>query len=152
MTESKSHRLRQMAAVFFISTTCICIMDGIFGCIFFQGQMIAFEAYFSPPLFGLISAVLSGLITSDNQKYIDLREQVFRQILLLVLIEICVFGLNYLSGNVFSAGVTVLVAIGIVVIYGIVLGVMYLNEKHNAEQFNEALRQMQSECKRDKTE
>ena len=53
---------------FFIITACITIMEAVIGTIFMPGERFGFEAFFSPPLFGFLSA-LSSVVTFPDVSF-----------------------------------------------------------------------------------
>ncbi len=142
--ESRNERFYDMAVIFFVSTTCICLLEGIVGVAFLGDQKIEYGAYFSPPLFGLISAVLSGIVVPRKSKNMSFAQLILRQVLLLFLIEISVLGLNYLGGNLFSFELTLVIIIAITVIYGAVYLAQYLNDRQSANEFNQRLKHLQN--------
>ena len=52
---------------FCIITACITLVNGILGCIFMPDIRFGYEAFFSPPLFGLLTA-LTGIITKSRRE------------------------------------------------------------------------------------
>ena len=51
--------------VFFIVTACVTILEGVFGMLFFPEITFGYKAFFSPPIFGTLSA-LSGFVTDSE--------------------------------------------------------------------------------------
>lgn len=145
MKEKQDFRelLTHTGMVFFISTTCICMLEGIYGSIFMKEYTLDFGAFFSPPLFGVISAVLSLLTNLRRSKIPSTRESVLRSVILLAAIEVVVFGLNYLTGTVFNASQTVILLISIAVIYILVCAVLHWIDLKSARDFNEGLKKFQ---------
>lgn len=82
--------ISEFMMAFFVCTTCITILEGILGMIFFPEERLPYEAFFSPPLFGFLS-VLLGLVTK-SKKELSVRQILFRRALHLLLIEGMVFG------------------------------------------------------------
>ncbi|HKM33451.1 MAG TPA: hypothetical protein VJY54_01755 [Lachnospiraceae bacterium] len=126
---------------FFITTAAICILEGIIGVLFLPEEQLGYKAFFSPPLFGFFS-VLCGIVTI-SKKEMSIRQTVIRKIIHLLLIEILVFGLNFMEGIVFSPLVNIALALGIVCIYTLVDIVLYLNDRRIATLFNEELKKFQ---------
>lgn len=130
---------------FFVCTACICILEGVVGMLFMPGQQFGYEAFFSPPLFGLLS-VLCGIVTQSKRE-LSMREVIARRCVHLLLIELIVFGLNYASGTIFSTALFVVLALAIAVIFVAVYAVLYINDKRSAVLFNEELRRFQERVK-----
>lgn len=141
--QDRRELLTNAGMTFFISTTCICILEGIYGSIFMSGQTLDFGAFFSPPLFGAISAVLSLLTNLGRSKIPSVRESLLRSLALLVSIEAVVFGLNYLAGHVFGTGQTVALILSVAVIYLMVCIVLHWIDLKCAKDFNEELKKYQ---------
>ena len=135
--------LTHTGMVFFISTTCICLLAGIYGSVFMKGQALDCGAFFSPPLFGAISAVLSLITNFRRSKIPSTKESVLRSAILLIAIEAAVFGLNYLTGTVFNASQTVILLVSIAVIYILVCAVLHWIDLKSARDFNEELKKFQ---------
>lgn len=129
--------------VFFIVTACVTMLEGILGTIFMPDLRFGFEAFFSPPLFGFLSA-LSGLVTKSS-KELSIRQVLFREFLQLLLIEVMVFGINDLAGTTFDAKLSITLAIAIALIFVVVYFVIWLNDQRSARLFNEKLRAFQEE-------
>ena len=133
--------LVELLMAFLVCTACICILEGIIGILFSPEQKFGYEAFFSPPFFGICS-VLFGLVTKSRRE-LSVKEIVFRRILHLALVEILVFGLNYIAGNRFETGLDIVLAVSIAVIFLMVYAILYINDKRNALQFNEQLKTFQ---------
>lgn len=131
---------------FFVCTACICILEGIMGVIFMPDLQLDYGAFFSPPLFGLLSVVF-GLIT-ESKKELSVRQVLVRRAIHLALIEGMVFGINYLTGNIFEPVVVVVLALAIAVVFCMVYVVLYVNDSRNAKEFNEKLKEYQSGVRR----
>lgn len=136
--------LIQFLLVFFIVTACITILNGLLGMIFLPEMRFGYEAFLSPPIFGFLSA-LSGLVTK-SKKELSVKQMLFREFLQLLLIEIMVFGANYMFGICFEWELSVTLAIGIAVIFVLVYVVLWLNDRSSAKTFNAKLVEFQKKC------
>lgn len=136
--------LIQFLLVFFIVTACITILNGLLGMIFLPEMRFGYEAFLSPPIFGFLSA-LSGLVTK-SKKELSVKQMLFREFLQLLLIEIMVFGANYMFGICFEWELSVTLAIGIAVIFVLVYVVLWLNDRSSAKAFNAKLVEFQKKC------
>lgn len=137
----KKEDLIELMMAFFICTACICILSAVLGTIFFPEDQFGYEAMWSPPFFGAISAVL-GLVTK-SRKELSVRQVAIRNVLHLVLIECVVFGMNYLAGVVFEMYFSVILAFAIAVVFVAVHLIMYISDSRDAHKFNEQLKQYQ---------
>lgn len=135
--------ISEFMMAFFVCTACITILEGVIGMLFFPKMRFGYDAFFSPPIFGFFS-VLFGLVTK-SRKELSVKQMLFRMAIHLLLIEILVFGLNYLSGMVFEPLVRVVLALSIALIFAAVYLVMWINDRKNAVLFNEKLKLYQSE-------
>lgn len=133
--------LSELFLVFFIITACITILTGILGTLFFPDMQLGFDAFFSPPLFGFLSA-LTGLVTISSRE-LSVRQVMLRRLLQLLLIELIVFGVNYLAGNSYGLLLNVVLALSIAVVYVVVYLVIWLNDWRSAKLFNEQLKRFQ---------
>lgn len=126
---------------FFVITAAICILEGIIGVLFLPKEQLGYKAFFAPPIFAFFS-VLCGIVTI-SQKEMNIRQIVIRKMIHLLLIEILVFGLNFMEGFVFNPIVNIALALGIACIYTLVDIILYLNDRRIAALFNEELKKFQ---------
>lgn len=131
----------QFMLVFFIVTACITILSGILGMIFMPDVRFGYEAFLSPPIFGFLSA-LSGLVTK-SRKELSVGQMLFREFLQLLLIEVMVFGVNYVFGTTFTWELNITLALSIAVIFILVYVIMWLNDQRSAVAFNAKLVEFQ---------
>lgn len=127
---------------FLVITALITILEGILGCLFLPEVRFGFEAYFSPPLFGLLST-LTGLVLK-SKKELTIRQVLFREFLQLLLIEAIVFGTNYVCGNRFDISLNISLALSIAVVFVLVHVILWLNDRRVARMFNEQLKIFQA--------
>ncbi|MGN0377586.1 MAG: hypothetical protein ACI4ED_08125 [Suilimivivens sp.] len=127
---------------FFVCTTCITILEGTLGMIFFPQERLPYGAFFSPPLFGFFS-VLFGLVTKSKRE-LSIKQILFRRGIHLLLIEGMVFGLNYYAGMIFEPLVAFVLALSIAFIFVAVYVIMWLNDQRSAALFNEKLKLYQN--------
>lgn len=128
---------------FFIITACITILEGVLGTMFMPDMRFGFEAFFSPPLFGFLSAA-SGLITQSSRE-LSVRQIRFREFLQLLLIEIMVFGINHLAGNTYELKLNIALALAIAIVFIVVYFIIWMNDRRSAKLFNERLKAFQEE-------
>lgn len=142
----------ELLMTFFVSTTFICILEGVVGSIFYKNEQLGFGAFFSPPIFGLLSVVF-GIVSKvsfktkmgEKQNGITTREVMIRRAIHLLLIEMAVFILNWISGHVFSVFLSIVTAISVGVIYVLVYCILFLYDRKSAEQFNQLLKVFQEQ-------
>ena len=133
--------LMEFLMAFFVCSTCIGILEGVLGMIFFPEDTFGYGAFFSPPLFGLLSVLLGGVTGSKRE--LEVKEILFRRAVHLVLIELMIFGANYASGMRFHVFFSVVLAFSIAAIFVAAYAVMWLNDRKSAMEFNERLREYQ---------
>jgi len=138
---NKSILAEEMKA-FFVCTTCITILEGILGMLFFPQMKLGYDAFFSPPIFGLLS-VLFGFV-NYSKKELSVRQVLFRRFIHLLMIEGLVFGLNYASGMIFSPFAAGILAISIGVVFIAVYAALWFMDRRSAMLFNEQLKRYQS--------
>lgn len=136
------NKLVDMMMSFFVCTACITILEGIIGMIFFPQAVFGYDAFFSPPLFGIFS-VLFGIV-NYSKKELSVLQVLFRRFLHLLLIEGLVLGLNYMTGALSDFLFFFVLAFSVAVVFILVYVVMWLGERRSAMQFNEQLKIYQS--------
>jgi len=126
---------------FCICTTCITILEGIMGMMFYPKQVLYYDAFFSPPMFGLFS-VLLGLVTY-SRKELNVKQVIFRRILHLFLIELMVFTVNFVVGVSYPLHVLITLAVLIAVVFVLVYVILWINDTWDARRLNRKLRDYQ---------
>lgn len=134
-------KIREMAEAFFVSTTCICILQGILGTMLYPDDKLPYDAFLVPPLFGLFS-VLLGIVTWSKEEQ-TVKQVLLRRALHLLLIEVMVFSFNYLAGNRFLLLHAVLLAGGIAIVFVAVYVITWLSDRKSARDFNAELKKFQ---------
>lgn len=127
--------------VFLIVTACITIMSGLLGMVFLPDVRFGYEKFLTPPIFGFLTA-LAGLITK-SRKELSAGQMLFREFLQLLLIEVMVFGINYVFGTTFEWKLSIALAIGIAVIFVLACVILWLNDQRSALAFNAKLVEFQ---------
>ena len=137
------HKSSLMEALisFCVCTTCITLLEGVLGVLFFPDTLLDYGAFFSPPFFGAVSVLLSMVTYSKKEQ--SVKEILIRQAIHLLLIEAMVFGLNYLVGIVYPMVVSITLALGIAVIFVLVYWIVWLNDCKSADLFNQKLKEYQ---------
>lgn len=136
-------KLFDMLITFCVCTTCITLLEGIMGVLFFPNMKVDYGAFFSPPIFGALS-VLFGCVT-ESSKELSVRQVLIRRVIHLLLIEAMVFGLNYLAGVVLPPVVSIAIALGIAIVFVVVYAITLFNESKSATDFNLKLKEYQKE-------
>lgn len=134
-------RFSEAVIAFCVCTTCITILEGILGMLFFPEEHLDYGAFFAPPIFGALS-VLFGTVTW-SKKELSVKQILFRRAIHLLLIEGMVFGINYISGNVFPTVVCVVLFISIAVVFVMVYVILWINDRKSAALFNQKLKEYQ---------
>lgn len=139
------HKSKIMEALisFCVCTSCITILEGVLGMLFFPNVKLDYGAFFSPPLFGALSVLLGAVTYSKREQ--SVREVLIRRVLHLFLIEAMVFGINYAAGVVFPTVVVVTLALGIAVVFVLVYLIVWLNDRRSADLFNQKLKEFQAD-------
>ena len=138
---NQKSKLSEIIVSFCISTTCIILLQGIMGMFFFPDELLPYDAFFTAPAFGALSE-LFGLVTLSKRE-LPVKEVLVRRLIHLLLIEGMVFGLNYLAGNIFTPMVSVILAVGVAVVFVTVYFVLWLLDRKSAKLFNQQLKQFQ---------
>lgn len=132
----------QQIMAFCVCTTCITLLEGVLGMLFFPQIQMNYSAFFSPPLFGAFS-VLFGLV-NYSKKELSIRQVLIRRLLHLFMIEALVFGLNYASGLAFTPLYAWSLAFSVALVFVSVYVILWLIDRKDAIQFNERLKVYQS--------
>lgn len=135
-------RLSEFVMAFFVCTTCITLLEGILGMLFFPEVGLDYGAFFSPPLFGLFSVLLGVVNYSKNE--LSVKQVLLRRLLHLIMIEGLVFGINHASGIIFTSIYAGVLAFSIAVVYISVHVVLWFVDKRSAKLFNEQLKEYQN--------
>lgn len=139
--QSKS-KISEALIAFCVCTACITILQGVLGMLFYPEEKLGYEAFLTPPLFGLFSVIL-GVVTW-SKKELSVKQVLIRRAIHLLLIEGMVFGLNYVAGNRFSIVVNLTLAFGIAVVFVAVYLILWINDKKSADLFNQKLKEFQA--------
>lgn len=138
-------KLSEFIMSFCICTTGITLLEGLLGMLLYPNELLPYKAFFSPPLFALFSVAL-GCVTVSKQE-LTIKQVLIRRAIHLILIEMMVFGLNYMAGYVFPFGEGCMLAVGIALVFVLVYFVLWLLDRRSAKQFNEQLKRYQQEAK-----
>lgn len=133
--------LRDALMAFCVCTTCITLLEGTMGSLFFPDELLDYKAFFAPPVFAVFSVIL-GLPTKTD-KELTVGQVICRRVIHLLLIETMVFGLNYLGGAVFPPLVSAVLVVGIAVVFVAVYVILWLVDKNSAMEFNRKLKEFQ---------
>lgn len=134
-------KLTEMLIAFCICTTLITIMEGVLGALFFPKETLSYISLLMIPFFALIS-VSFGVVTL-SRKELSVRQVLIRRGIHLLMIEGLIFGANYVAGMIFTPLLSVILLLGIVVVYVLVYVVLWLNDARSARLFNQKLKEYQ---------
>lgn len=121
---------------FFITSGCICLLMGVLGLLLFPQQRFGYEAFFSPLIFGVLTT-LPGIFLDFFHKADH--PSIIYHLLNLLMIEGIVIGFNVLCGSLMNILATLLLILGIAVVYVIVVFFLYLDNRRIANDFNKNL-------------
>ncbi len=130
---------------FMVVTSCVTILEGVIGCIFFPHMTLGYGAFFSPPLFGFLSSLL-GIVTY-SRKELTIAQAFIRKGIHLILIEAMVLGVNAWAGNHYSWNAILAIVIAIAIVYVTVILVLWINDQRSASLFNESLKRYKNRIK-----
>lgn len=133
--------MAEFLTAFFICTTCITLLEGVVGMLFFPEEKFGYEAFFSPPLFALFST-LFGLV-AKSKKELSVKQVIFRRFLHLLMIEALVLGLNHMAGRKYTPIALFTLIFSIAIVFVSVYFFVWLNDRRSAALFNEKLKQYQ---------
>lgn len=135
------NEMAELLTAFFICTTCITLLEGVVGMLFFPEEKFGYEAFFSPPLFAFFST-LFGLVVK-SKKELSVKQVIFRRFLHLLMIEALVLGLNHAAGRNYTPLALFTLIFSIAIVFVSVYFFVWLNDRRSAALFNEKLKQYQ---------
>lgn len=141
----KEFFIKNIMTGFFISVTFICLGIAAVGSIFEPAERIPYNGFVSPIIFGL-AATLPTLIMYSKRE-LSVKELIFRKLLHLLLLEITINGMLFITGALKTVSVAVSLVLTILIIDLAVNAVMYLSDLRNAERINRSIKEMQSKNK-----
>ena len=139
----KEFLIKNVMNSFFISVTFICIGIAAVGSVFEPETRFSYAGFLAPILFGLAASLPSLVMFSRHQ--LTMREMMLRKLLHLLLLELTINGILFLTGALKSVSVTISLAVTILIIDIAVNLVMYINDLRCAESINRGIRKIQSE-------
>lgn len=140
---SRKEFLADIMMTFFIITTCIGIAMGVIGIIFAKEMRFGYECFFAPSFFALICIGLrffEFFVKKRSEK-----QEIVWQIIYLLLIEVIIFGINYVNGGFISIMAALAVAFSVFIIYILSHLVMWIYDSQSAKKFNRELEKFQTE-------
>ena len=138
----KTFFIKKILIGFFVSVTCISVVMAVVGILFVPDARFGYEAFFSPILFGVI-AIVPSLVTYSKEE-LSLKQTIIRKIIHFILIEVLILLVLYLEGGLTGVGVTISLAVSILVIDLTVHLVLWINDRRIANELNLGLKDMQS--------
>ncbi|OPZ85461.1 MAG: hypothetical protein BWY74_03909 [Firmicutes bacterium ADurb.Bin419] len=140
--EFKTFFVTKIMMSFFVSITCICIAMALVGMIFEPNTRFGYEAFWSPPIFGMLATIPS--LVTYSKKELSFKQTAIRNILHFLLLEVVILSTLYFGGLLTSISMIISLGISIFVIDLTVNLIVWINDKRVANEFNNALKKMQS--------
>lgn len=128
---------------FFVATTCICAAMAIIGMLFEPDMRFGYQGLFFPLVFGAVTMLPSVVNYSKHE--LSIREAFVRKLFQFVLIELIILLMVYSSGTLNSVSLAISLALSVLLIFGAVHLVLWINDRKTAEAFNAALKDMQQQ-------
>lgn len=138
----KEFLIKNVMNSFFISVAFICIGIAAVGSVFEPEKRFPYEGFLAPIIFGLAAALPSLVMYSRHE--LTMGEMIFRKLLHLLLLELTINGILFLTDALNSLSVTISLAVTIFIIDVAVNAVMYINDLRSAERINRGIREIQS--------
>ncbi len=143
--ELKTFFTKKIMMSFFVSTSYITLAMGILGIVFEPNTQFGYEAFFSPILFGVL-ATLPTLVYYSKEE-LSIKQVIQRNILHLLLLEIILLTVLSALNLITSIPMLISLAFTILIIDLVVNLVLWINDKRTANDFNSALKKLQSDLK-----
>ena len=138
----KEFLIKNVMNSFFISVAFICIGIAAVGSVFEPDKRFSYGGFLAPIIFGLAASLPSLVMYSRHE--LTVGEMIFRKLLHLLLLELTINGILFLTGALNSLSVTISLAVTIFIIHVAVNAVMYINDLRSAERINRGIREIQS--------
>lgn len=138
----KTFFVKKIMMSFFVSVTCICAVMALIGMIFEADTRFGYDAFLSPLIFGAV-AVLPMLVKYSKSE-LSLKQTVIRNTIHFFMLEAIILFVLYFAGALTDISITLSLVVSIFVVYITVNLVMWINDKKTANEFNNALKKMQS--------
>ncbi|WP_432650148.1 hypothetical protein [Huintestinicola sp.] len=138
----KEFLIKNVMNSFFISVAFICIGIAAVGSVFEPDKRFSYGGFLAPIIFGLAASLPSLVMYSRHE--LTVGEMIFRKLLHLLLLELTINGILFLTGALNSLSVTISLAVTIFIIDVAVNAVMYINDLRSAERINRGIREIQS--------
>lgn len=140
----KEFLIKNVMNSFFISVTFICIGISVVGTVFEPEKQFCYADFLAPIIFGLAASLPSLVMFSRHE--LTVKEMLLRKLLHIILLELTVNGILFLTGALTSLSVIISLVLTILIIDIAVNIVMYLNDLRSAERINSSIKEMQSKA------
>lgn len=134
--------LRQLAAQFFVITTCVTAATAIIGPCLMPGRMFGFSMFYSPLIAGLIGTLPGFVLYS--RKELDLRRTLLRRALHLILLEGVLTGFALLNGNIHDLGGAMFFMLMVLLVYVAATVIRLALDGGEARKINRKLKTLQN--------
>lgn len=142
----KTFFIKSVMMSFFVSVSCITLAMALTGIIFEPETRLGYEAFFSPLIFGAIASL--PLLVKYSRRELSLKQTMVRNVLHFLLLEIVILATLYLSDILTSISMTVSLGFSVLLINLTVHLILWVHDRRTARQFNDALKQLQSQISR----
>lgn len=140
----KTFFIKKVMISFFISVTCICMAMALIGLTFEPNTRFGYEALLSPLIFGAIASLPT--LVKYSRRDLSFKQAAIRNVIHFILLEVVILSVLFFMGILTGLSMALSLGISIFIIDLTVNLVMWINEKRIADEFNNALKKMQSDC------
>ena len=126
---------------YFVTVVCIALAMAVVGSIFEPDVRLGYGVLFSPFLYGLLAAVIQ--LVGYSKKELTPKQALGRKVIHVLLLEVGIMAFLHFAGALSGPGVTIALAVAILVIYFAVTLITGLNDRRASQAVNLALKELQ---------
>lgn len=126
---------------FFVISTCVTFATAVAGPYLMPDVELGFTAFYSPLAIGFVCTLPSVVLYS--RKELNLKQTIIRRVLHLLLIEVLVIWLNWMSGNLETFTSAAGYCVKVLAVYLAVHLVLWFLGSRDAKQINAGLKELQ---------
>lgn len=137
----KTFFIQKIILGFFVSFTLISLAMLVIGFIYEPDRQFGYEIFLSPLVFALVATLPSLL--NYSSKELSLKETLVRKIIHLLLLEILIIGVLYISNIITSVDLLLSLGLTIAIIDVSVQIILYINDQRTAMMMNTQIKKYQ---------
>lgn len=137
----KTFLIQKIILGFFVSFTLISLAMLVIGFIYEPDRQFGYEIFVSPLVFALVATLPSLLIYSSKE--LSLKATLVRKVIHLLLLEVLIIGVLYISHLITSFNLLISLGLTIAIIDVSVQVILYINDQRTAMMMNTQIKKYQ---------